>query len=260
MKNNYTLAIEDCIQNFLSLPALYDILLRGTASNIDNLTNDWSDIDLTIILNQISPQALININKVYVQLKKKYTFKVSITIVSKEDFFSPIHHHGIKSLNYNLILKNAYSIFKKQYPEWVSDREKLKNDCIYHTAYLIHELRSRYIKLKFDHFYELKEFALHLIRRTKHLIRHVIYIQKNFISEEIDKKHFEETFDIPGNVLSKFNSYKTNWQNLRSDNKILINTIFEVMSLAEKVYENNISFLSKTILTKSELYDQSRII
>src|SRR5579884_512766 len=121
MNNSCKQIIENCINNFLKLPQLYDILLRGSAIYDSNLIDGWSDLDFTIIFFKIDPKILKQLNFIYQSLKTKYSFKISITIVTKKDFMSPIHNHGIKPLHYNAILENSISVLKRKFPKWNND-------------------------------------------------------------------------------------------------------------------------------------------
>jgi len=234
----YQVAIQDCKNYFSQFPELYDILLRGTSCEQESLIENWSDIDITLVFYTITPELLRKINGIYKKLSDQYNFKISITIVTKKDFFSSAHHHGIKPLYYNKILSGAISLFNKEMPMWNIDFEYLRFDCSSNLAYLIHELRSSYLKLDVENKKAVEKFALHLLKRTKHLIRNAIYIESGYIGEEINKELFTEIFpDLDFTIPNVFEFYKLNWGTLNNSNDEINKIIHVVLHIAEQVYE-----------------------
>lgn len=243
--NSYQSAIQDCKTYFSQLSGLYDALLRGTGTEQENLTESWSDIDLTIIFDGITPNLLRDVNTIHKILSDKYSFKISITIVTKKDFFAPIHHHGIKPLYYNQILSEAISLFDKGLPSWNLSAEQLRFDCYANVAYLIHELRGSYLKLNLDDVKMAEKFALHLIKRTKHLIRNIIYIESGYIGEEINQEIFSKIFThLDPDIPHIFEFYRQNWKSLQRNSFELNKIIDYMLFIAEQVYENNCNYRS----------------
>ena len=100
----YKRALNEFTKEAALINEVHDLLLRGGLA-LDSIRSDSSsDIDLTIILKKISLQNMRAISELNLNLKQKYPFKISITVVSLEDYSSKVHHHGIKPLYYNNIL------------------------------------------------------------------------------------------------------------------------------------------------------------
>ncbi|MCL4380219.1 hypothetical protein M1466_01860 [Candidatus Dependentiae bacterium] len=236
---SYSEALKESIKLFSQLSEVYDLLLRGTAITEEQLTEEWSDIDFSIIFNKITPSALNSVRHHYQYLSKKYPFKISVTLMSKEDYLSSCHYHGIKPLYYQKLLSSSRSIFKKDISCTSAVEEQfLRFDCYANVAYLMHELRSSFLKLDIQKDSQLRLFTLHLLRRTKHLIRNSIFIKTGYIDEEIDSILFSELFpEIDPNLIQTFCSAKTSW-NSGQTNKSLEQIVEKTFLLAEQVYEN----------------------
>jgi len=84
---------------------------------------------------------------------------------------------------YNHYLLNAVSLLGKGHPiKPIPDNIISRYNCFTNVVYLMHELRSRYLQLEPK---EQQGFALHLLKRAKHLVRNAIYVLSGYSHEEI---------------------------------------------------------------------------
>ena len=99
----YQDVLSKILKECKAIDDIYDVLLRGTACDWESIVPYWSDIDLTIILNQINYSSLSKLHKIYKDIPSKYDFKISLTFVTIDDYLNQYHHHGLKPLYYNTI-------------------------------------------------------------------------------------------------------------------------------------------------------------
>jgi hypothetical protein len=220
--------LEEC----KSIDDVYDVLLRGTSCDWKSIVPYWSDIDLTVVLNQINHSSLSKLRKIYKDIPRKYEFKISLTFVTVDDYLNQYHHHGSKPLYYNIILNNAHSLYGRTYPDKLVHNTILtKYDCFLNLIYLIHDLRKRFLELNENN----KGFFLtHIIKRTKHLVRNSIFVITGYISEDINIEmcctYFPsispQFFDILQNFKNEYS------QNMNQEDD-MISFIFDN---AEKIY------------------------
>ncbi|WP_253305925.1 hypothetical protein [unidentified bacterial endosymbiont] len=143
-------------------------------------------------------------------MKGEFPYKLSITTVSRIDYYHPYHHHGIKPLAYNFLLEKASSIFGRHF-QWDPPAliAPLQVDSFSHCAYLIHELRNRGLQLNLSSPGEMKVFFPHLLKRTKHFFRDALFLMSGYVGEEIPISAFRENFpSIDGDFPIKLLTFK----------------------------------------------------
>ena len=233
------------------IQGVYDLLLRGGSAIKGHVYIDnWSDLDLSVIVEQISEKTLDSISDLYQKIKKIFPYKLSITLVTKKDFLNSYHHHGIKPIHYRMNLHNSsISLLQKKIFEISSPPyEMLKVDCFYHIGYLVHDLRLRRISLNRRDLKEMETFLIHLVKRTKHIIRDSIYLLEGYSEEEINKERFIRCFpdldeDFP-DFLKGCRIENVNPGNKRIFIKKCMNKVFHVIDhVYEKVFGEMMDFL-----------------
>jgi len=133
------------------LPGLYDLVLRGSGSKRNVLkpfVKDWSDLDLSIIVENINQEIRDKVRGIYLYLRKYTDIKITIILVDTKDFFSKYHYHGIKDLHYRHAFPTFESLYRKDINYGNRDVENLKVyklSCYFYISYLIHDLRKQYI-------------------------------------------------------------------------------------------------------------------
>lgn len=234
--NEYKKSVNDLLTMSKDLDGLYDILLRGTINN--EIVPGWSDIDLTIVLEKINSKTLSQVRQIYLKLKKIYSFKISITIVSINDIKNTFHHHGIKPILYNQQLCSAKSLFNKEYNFKKIPEDINKIDILAHLSYLIHNLRLEYRKC--DDSLEAKSgFCIHLIKRAKHVIRHSIQLyNQSVIDEEINMELYNKHFShISKDFPDRIAYFKRNWKDISNEMTLIDANISETFNVIEGIYE-----------------------
>jgi len=228
-------AISLFIEDGKKIEGVYDLLARGGASKAEHtFIPNWSDLDLSIIVEKVDSKVLNQIQMLYQKIKKIFSYKLSITVVSKKDFFSRFHHHGIKPIYYSKQLAASISLLRDKAPvNRIVNLKELKLDCLANISYLIHELRSRFLNLDDN---ELQSFLCHLLKRTKQFIRNSLFILAECENEEIDQDLFQEYFpNISSVFLIELKQYKINFNLYNSPTQIkeLINKVFDIL---ENIY------------------------
>lgn len=182
--NLYKEALGDFILECKKINAIHDILLRGTSCNWDDIVPFWSDIDLTVIADKINHSSVLKIRKFYALIQKKYSFKISLTLITLEDYKNKHHHHGLKPLYYNKILNDSHSLYGRSYPiKFIEDSKLTRYDSYLNLVYLIHDLRKSLLTLDDT---KKTAFAIHLLKRAKHLVRNSIFVLSGYIDEDIN--------------------------------------------------------------------------
>lgn len=245
----YKRALNEFTKEAALINEVHDLLLRGGLA-LDSIRSDSSsDIDLTIILKKISLQNMRAISELNLNLKQKYPFKISITVVSLEDYSSKVHHHGIKPLYYNNMLKNSISLLGKTIINYQNVKSyDYQLDCFCNIVYLVHELRKNFLaNLAINDIRILQNFQIHTIKRSKHIIRNAIYIMTGIISEKINPEQFNYLF--PNNdiqflelIISKFTEdVVPSYENIMSNIEFIIREIEMIFNLTirymEKLYD-----------------------
>lgn len=211
-------ALKYFVEEGKHIEGVYDLLVRGGASKeAHSFVANWSDLDLSIILEKVDAKILKRVRELYQNIKEFFPYKLSVTIVSKEDFANSYHHHGIKPIYYSQQLQSSISLLRgKVTPPKELSLKILQLDCLANVSYLIHDLRSGFLKLEdsLDHY---QNFFCHLLKRAKQLVRNSIFVLTGEIAEEIDPLLFKKTFpDINPEFPKMLREYKMNFNQFDS--------------------------------------------
>ncbi|NBT85210.1 MAG: hypothetical protein EBT45_01740 [Alphaproteobacteria bacterium] len=240
---------SEAINDFIRLSKgnisdLHDLLIRGgLGKSLRQPRKGWSDIDLSIIVEKINSSVLKEVRDIYQLLKRKYSIKITITLVSRNDFLSKRHHHGMKPIFYSHYgLEQSISLFNNEikFGDKVDERE-LRLDTISNVCYLIHDLRNRYMELE-NSTDAIATYAKHLMRRSNHLIKNCIYIKAGVLLEEdIDQDLLYRCFpSIPFKNIQLIEGYKASWETIKNDRKELKRIIDVLQEINEEIFENTL--------------------
>lgn len=260
-KNDYSLicVFEKAVQHFIEegrkIENVYDLLMRGGAAIENHLfIKNWSDLDLSVIVEKVNSKILNQTKFIHQSIKQIFPYKLTITVVSKNDFFSTYHHHGIKPTYYSYSLSSAISLLQK-----TSDRKhklKLKDlqlDCISNISYLIHDLRTRNILLDINNKTILIEFFCHLIKRAKHIIRNAIFIMTGHVDEEIDIRLFKKCFPIIDNEFpNDLKKYKVEYENFYTTPEKIKVHIEKIVDILEEIHERLIFYVEEQLIKNEQ--------
>jgi hypothetical protein len=222
MKKMIEKALSVFLEKGKEIEGVYDLLVRGGGANEESCVENWSDLDLSVIVERIFVRVHNQVKDLYTEIKKVFPYKLSITFASKEDYLSPSHHHGIKPIHYTYHLPEARSLLKGMLPSYTPlSLEQQQIDCFYHTAYLIHELRKNYLHLEMEDSDKAAIFLRHLIKRAKHYIRDVLFILTGVSREEIDLDLFRKWFpELDPLFPDKLDKMKKRFPNLNLEASI----------------------------------------
>lgn len=247
IKSTFEKAIEYFLEEGKKIDGIYDLLVRGGNARNDHLfIENWSDLDLSVIIEKLNLKSLQQTKTLYQSIKIFFPYKLSITLVSKKDFFSPCHHHGIKPIYYQEILRSSISLLQKSIhtQNHLSSRD-LQLDCFNNISYLIHDLRGKYLLLNNQDPWSVIEFFCHLIKRTKHLIRNTIFIITGHIDERINPELFQKHFpQIDKNFPDYLNLLKENFNAYLKSPEKTYDPVEAIMNTAEIIYEEAVAYMS----------------
>ncbi|MCC5832073.1 MAG: hypothetical protein JJU12_03415 [Chlamydiales bacterium] len=234
MKEKVAKALRIFQENGKEIEGVYDLLVRGGVVKEKGCVENWSDLDLSVIVEHISFRVHNQVKSLYREIKQIFPYKLSITCVSKADYLSPVHHHGIKPIYYTYHLSQARSLLKGAFPSYAPlSLERQQIDCLYHTSYLIHELRKKYLILEMDNSADTEAFLYYAIKRAKHYIRDVLFVLTGVSSEEIDCALFEEWFpEINPLFPDKLYKMKNLFPNLNKEA-----SIEEILDTLERMHD-----------------------
>lgn len=240
--NIYQQAINDFTILGRSIPKLYDLILRGTCVDQNDLIEDWSDLDMSIIVKALDQGNVPEIKKFIRYLKSSNNFKISITVVTLDDFNGLYHYHGMKPLYY------SYDVRKDNVPLRdssikLSDYFKenlLLYDCFTNLAYLIHDLRSGYFSCG-DSVKEIAVFTRHLIKRSKFIVKNAFFVMEQEIGQEVLIPKFTTYFPlITDQFLNSIQNTKYHWQDISKDQKKLEYIMSHTFEQANYIYETTL--------------------
>jgi len=240
----YLSSIRYFLEISKNIEGLHDLLVRGSSIDTKKCVANWSGINFTIVVEEITSSVLEQVRAVYQQMITKYPFKISITFVTKKDLQSYRHQHGIKPLYYSAFLQNSVSLLRNvTFTEKKHSLNELKYNCFTNVVYLIHDLRIRYMKENQENMASIIKFCCHLIKTTKHLIRNAIFIRSGLMNKEVDQELFRLYFPkIDAQFPNILDSYKENWAELIKNRKQLIRIINHVFPIVEKIYEDTVCY------------------
>jgi hypothetical protein len=228
-------AIRLFIENGKNITGIYDLLLRGTAAQRNHIyIDDWSSLDLSIIVDCISDNVLNQYRQLYREINMIFPRKLSITLVTARDFFSSYHHHGIKPIYYNQLLKGSISLLQQSIENKnLPTLEHQRYDCLANVAYLMHDLLGGWLQVDLKSYSSLFHFFCYITKRAKHMIRNSLFIITGTVNEEIDPILFRKTF--PNVNLAFPECLKIYRQYSEKNSKLDINKKFSKEDLKEKI-------------------------
>jgi len=234
-------AYEEAIKDFQDygkqIDSVVDLILRGTGAS-KKMKPEWSDLDFSIILKKITPQATAMIQRLHSLLQEKYPFKISIVVVTQSDFELPIHYHGDKPAFYTNHVKKDLSLLGYQWQQNTSSlsQEIFRRDCFQNISYLIHDLR----KVIFQKLGSLSSRDVrHFAKRSQHLIKNSLYFLEG---SEIDFTNISfllpKYFGKEGQVLwDTCVETKENWLKISQDPKLMNEIGEKIYFMSERIYE-----------------------
>lgn len=230
------------------IPGVYDLLIRGTFSAQQWDVSDWSDLDFTVIVKEMSLDVHHKLNKMYQKLSHGNDLKISITCVDLEDLLSSTHYHGLKPLYYSSRLHEARSILigESLYlsKPLIFDL-RMQLDCYTNMAYLMHDLRMQHMKLN-DTLSSMAVFCKHLAKRVKHMLRNAIYIKSGWIGEQINPNLLEKHFQtVDKRIIEELHDLKAHWSSIQGDRSKLLDSIDYFLNNAEITYKDISVFVNK---------------
>lgn len=224
-----------------TIEGVFDLLLRGGGGYQDHVyIENWSDLDLSIIVYDVNETVLSQYRWLYDEVKKVFPYKLSLALVTYQDFISPFHHHGMKPIYYNALLKNSISLLRETSQLREDINLKIQQfDCMANVAYLIYDLKSRWLTLDLEKEEALRECLCHAAKRAKHIIRNSIFIITGDISEEIPAEVFRKLFPKEDeNFPQKLKKYKLEFANYIScDKKQIQKEILLILTTVERIYK-----------------------
>lgn len=231
------------------LTGVYDVLIRGAViQSQEQLIENWSDLDLSIIVEYIHYKNLEEIRGLYQELKENFPYKLSLTVVTRDDFFSSYHHHGMKPIYYGYQLRTSKHLSNENQVYRLNDRF-LKENCFSNIAYLIHDLRSRYLQLDLNNIEKLKEFLCHLVKRGKHITRNSIFVMTGYTSENICINQFIKCFPNANPEFPEdLNRIKVSYNSLPDETYILALYVENIINNIEIIYDEVLRFFQNNKL------------
>ncbi len=244
---NYQVSIDKFINIFKREEGVVDILIRGTSNSLTEIVPGWSDIDLSLVVRNLNAATMQNIKNGVRAVKEISNFKVSVTVVTEQDYLAQYHHHGIKPMYYRSILKNSDSVFKKDFlPKSPFSIKTYHEDAYNNIVYLIHDLRSGYLKYDSTEQKSTAEFCSHLLKRSKHLARNVLFIELGLVQEELNFNDFTKVFpNLDKQFPSWVKEYKFAWSTISHDLDKMNQIINEVMDISNNMFEEINVYMNK---------------
>lgn len=223
-----------------------NIIIRGSRGKVESEFDDWSDFDLTIVTEAVDARIMNIARKGYKSLCKRLGSKVSLTVVSMQDFKSRLHHHGIKPIYYSEEVRGDF-LAKGRRVAGVGGlpRKMMRLDCFSNASYLIHDLRNRYLALD-NGMDGLREFAIHCAKRLKHFVRNCIFSITGRASPSILKPHYDRLFgDLGLDIEGSIARFKENWERRQNNRRHLKAFVEFALMSSELIYLRTQSLLSR---------------
>ena len=228
-----------------TIPGLYDLVLRGSASKknqIKAFVKDWSDLDLSIIVERITKDVRDKVRDIYQELKKHTDMKITIILVDTEDFFRKFHYHGAKDLHYS----HAFPYFESLHRRDISyGNRNAHNLEIYqlssymYISFLIHDLRKQYFSCG-NSIIDIREFFYNLVKRANIIAWNALFFKTAHEGPDTDyEKIYAEYPNLDKDFSHKLQYIRENWAELRYK--------IHDMSMLTDYLLNNIEYLYSEI-------------
>lgn len=255
MKYSYLSIIKRYTTEAKKIPGIYDLLVRGSLAlasegeDTKKFVKNWSDLDLSIIVNKLTPEVYKVHRDIYQKIKQKTKIKISVILVDTKDFFSQYHCHGIRPMYYSQILKRSKSLLRPQRELNHNSIQLCFNrtaqvSCFSNIVYLVHDLRNGYTNCPSD-LENLQLFCRHLVKRTKHIIRNAIFIRTGYIDEDICDKLLSKYYpDVDKKITKKIVSIKIHWERISNDVTELQSIVRYMFTNIDIIYLSVMSFVN----------------
>jgi len=271
MCNNAEQILDFFQKHCRDMDGVYDVILRGSLS-CSEFISDWSDIDLSIIVNKNEFDVWNRLRKIAIDARLKFNVKISITVVELLDSSRIGHNHGIKPSYYSTILSNtAMSLLGKPLPFASTCNKDRMYDCYHNLLYLVHDIRSNYLSLN-PQSIDFVDKCRHILKRTKYVIKNALIIFGN--SNELYLEVCEIARAIQcTNVafIDQILHLKQHWSEIKNNDQQLLSSVTHsivlcssIMNQANKAIDgrhefdplNIVIFTDCTDVASSEIYGQ----
>ena len=237
MFNNTEQVVDFFKNRFRDIDGIYDVILRGSLLDSEFVC-DWSDIDLSVIINKNNEQVWTYLNSAIGEARRKFPIKISVTIVDYDDCTRELHNHGIKPMYYTKALAdNSKSLLGK--PLCFSEKQdSLLSDVYYNVLFLVHDIRNNYITLD----KQSEDF----VSKCRHILKRTCYVIKNAAVLIQGKENIEKSSYKLGKILScsdpefigRLFSLKKEWHYLIKDNDELFKLATYASMLCTEIFKN----------------------
>jgi hypothetical protein len=197
-------------------------LIRGSAFLGAELTPFWSDLDVTLLVDEADGKTLNAIKEMKAEYSERCpAIGLSVTTVDLSDGFetNPFFHLGVKPLSYNYIVAKQESKVVTQ----KMNLDALRESSVYNYYEIIYTFRRDVINNK--------EFTADLVAKGYHrlcylLRRQVEILQPKLIIQlgKVPEREFLNVLEPRADVEEFFRSYddtKANWEKIRQNKALL---------------------------------------
>ncbi|MFW5891642.1 MAG: hypothetical protein ACOCUI_05435 [bacterium] len=211
-------------QNLLEKSDILDILVKGSLNTAENKLPYWSDLDISIIVKNISYNLYLHLQNCYSSFKEKYPeIKLSLTLINEKDNLQTncLHHHGIKPIAFNFELKTQNKNEKYSSKMSIPNKDAIILSSIYRYYEILYDFRKTTIQNKISDIEFVNKYfhrASRFIRTQFEILNPELLYENSIINEESLIKTFNyenivgEFFEIKKNVRKE-------WLDIISDNK-----------------------------------------
>lgn len=249
--SKYLDAIEFFKEKCRQIEGVYDVILRGTSTDPEQLLDSWSDIDFSVVIERSVPSVYQMLRQVATEVRSQSDFKISITVVELNDFVRDKHNHGIKPEFYTERLGDSQSLLDKNtlqlrhFGRGKHDSYSVQ-DSFRHVVYLVHDIRNGYLLLSREDTDQFFEISKHILKRSQHVIRDAIYTISRQYSEQLDLDLFQKLFGSDYLTATKqIFQVKDLWGDLVDDHELLDRMVSEAVTVSDHVYKVTCSYMDK---------------
>lgn len=245
--NVYQKAINDFVELGRTIPKLDNLVLRGTCIEQGDLIEGWSDLDFSIIVRKLDRDNISEIKNFIQYLRSSNDFKISVTVVTSNDFNSRYHYHGMKPIYYSYEVRNEKTLPESKFIKIpvCLEGNLLLYDCITNLAYLIHDLRSQYFNCGSSN-EELSLFTRHLIKRSKFILKNAFFAMDQKVAQDISITKITHFFpEVTDNFLNIIKNTKYGWKSISEDREKLEEIMSHSFEQVNYIYETTINSLNE---------------
>lgn len=225
--NQYFLKAFDFLKyNLLKNSNILDILVKGSLNTNENKLPYWSDLDISLIVEETPYNLYLHLQDCYSLFKQNYPeIKLSLTLINKIDNLQTncLHHQGIKPISFNFELKTQNENENYSSKMKIPNRDAIVLSSIYRYYEILYDFRKNIIQNKLSDIEFVNKYfhrASRLIRTQFEILKPELLYETSVINEESYIKQFKyehivkDFFEIKKEV-------RTNWLTLMSDQKKL---------------------------------------